>query len=463
MLYSITSMAAVLACLGLLYGALLRRGVDALAHLESEELDRTGRALPWVVPLVAALLGAWLVRRGDRKPPVARATLIAGALAGALSAAVPLSIEALRVGRGGNAVLGLSAIAAVAGALLALPAIAAVRLALERRGKRLLHATAALSAVAGAVLWLLAPPRARPETALASRTPTPKPTWRGTPGEEPPEVKKKQVVADTVDQLAGALERAAHAEIERIVVDAKNQDALRDVFSTIVDKGLYDAMESRLRGLPHDSPALKALVEARPTYGADELNADAIKSIRERRDWEQYPFALIIVPGYTPVKANKPLAVKEIDAAMRRLDLAVEDWQHKGAPYILVSGGSVHPAGTPHNEALAMRDYLLDRKVPPECILVDPFARHSTTNLRNAGRLMRDLGMKNAVIVTGFESSPFDQAFYFSYPILSTFAVRSRRELGFQVGKLRGLDSHRIEFTPAAEVAKVNLFDPLDA
>ena len=210
-------------------------------------------------------------------------------------------------------------------------------------------------------------------------------------------------------------------------------------------------------------PALAALVAARPRYGADELNADALKDIRQRSDWANYPYALLIIPGFTPLKTRQPLSVEDIPAAKQRIECAYDDWKKNLAPYILVSGGAVHPAGTPHNEALSMRDYLLKLGVPAERILVDPFARHSTTNLRNAGRIMREFNLKHALIVTGFESSPFDQAFYFRNPILSTFASRSRRELGFLVGKLNGIDSHHIEFIPADEVATINPYDPLDA
>jgi hypothetical protein len=74
---------------------------------------------------------------------------------------------------------------------------------------------------------------------------------------------------------------------------------------------------------------------------------------------------------------------------------------------VLVSGGSVHPAGTPLNEALMLREYLLDHGASEEQILVEPHARHTTTNLRNAGRMLRSLGLHSALVVTGFESETF--------------------------------------------------------
>ena len=45
-----------------------------------------------------------------------------------------------------------------------------------------------------------------------------------------------------------------------------------------------------------------------------------------------------------------------------------------------------------------MRDYLIERDVPADRILLEPHARHTTTNLRNAGRIMRALGLETGLL-----------------------------------------------------------------
>jgi hypothetical protein len=109
-----------------------------------------------------------------------------------------------------------------------------------------------------------------------------------------------------------------------------------------------------------------------------------------------------------------------------------------------------------------MREYLMELGVSPSRILVDPHTRHTTTNLRNAGRFMLELGISHGLIVTGFESAIFSQAFYLGYPDLSTFLLRCQDELGYAVGELSGVDDHHIAFVPDAACPTPTYHDPLD-
>jgi hypothetical protein len=263
-----------------------------------------------------------------------------------------------------------------------------------------------------------------------------------------------------------ALVRAGDgAELARFILALARAGALREVFASLVDAGHYEAIASLLARAGADSDrALKALADARPDYGVDEMNAATLESIAARTDWDRFRYDFLVVPGFTPLGARRPLTLAEIPVAQQRLELALADFQARGlAPYILVSGGSVHPSGTRNNEALMMRDFLVSRGVPPERILVDPFARHSTTNLRNAGRVMLSTRRVRALIVTGFDGGWFDQAFYFAHPVLSTFRARCRRELGYEVGALERIDEHHVSFRPAPEAMRSNYRDPLDA
>jgi hypothetical protein len=248
----------------------------------------------------------------------------------------------------------------------------------------------------------------------------------------------------------------------RWIVGLNETGGLGDLFSTVIDSGQYEALATLLVRSGDATPALQALAQARPAYGGD-LNAPTLSSMAARSDWDQYKYDFLIVPGFTPLRTLRPLTIAEIPVARQRLDLAIADFRdRKLAPYILVSGGAVHPSGTRNNEAIMMRDYLVQHGVPADRVLVDPFARHSTTNLRNAGRIMLAAHHTRAVIVTGFDGSTFDQAFYFSHPVLSTFNRRCQNELGYSVGALDGVDDHHISFRPAPEVTRPNYRDPLD-
>lgn len=271
-----------------------------------------------------------------------------------------------------------------------------------------------------------------------------------------------RVVAATLLELDEPRQR-----LESLIEHAAEQRLLPALFMWLIGKGLYERLRKALteRGLT-DSPALRRLAEARPGYDKDRLN----RSARTRLATDRTRLAAVggsgfdalIVPGYTPLDAREPLHLSAIPAARRRLDQALADLRAGLAPLVIVSGGSVYPPGTPYNEALMMREYLLGHGASEDQILVEPHARHTTTNLRNTGRMLRDLGLRSAVVVTGFESETFSQAFYLSYPTLSTFRLRCQRELGYSVGELDGMDEHHIAFRPAPEVDTVDYRDPLD-
>ena len=101
--------------------------------------------------------------------------------------------------------------------------------------------------------------------------------------------------------------------------------------------------------------------------------------------------------------------------------------------------------------------------IPDDRIIVDARARHSTTNLRNAGRYMLEHGLSRALVTTSF-----GQDFYFSFPNISTFNHRCRSELGHEVGRLGdvqmsdSIDTAHSWFTPSPDVRRIGIRDPLD-
>lgn len=257
-----------------------------------------------------------------------------------------------------------------------------------------------------------------------------------------------------------------HLLVERYTLPllqvARRGETLPAVFRHIVDDGLYEVMRQHLPrlGSGHDE-LLSDLAEARPSFDEETLNEEALSTLEDSSE-EDYAFDALIVPGFTPLSASRPLGVRDLPAAQKRLDLALALFRHGTAPVILVSGGCVYPAGTPINEALSMREYLLSEGCDESAILVEPYARHTTTNLRNAGRILRRVGRSRGLIVTGFDNPVFSQAFYLSNPTLSTFRERCRRELGYFPGELRAHAENQIAFFPSPDVERRTPHDPWD-
>lgn len=174
-----------------------------------------------------------------------------------------------------------------------------------------------------------------------------------------------------------------------------------------------------------------------------------------RTAWRDYPYTVIVVPGQGPDDAVTRLAA----GGRLRLELAAERYRRGDAPFILVSGGNVHPARTPFFEAIEMKQALIEYyKIPAEAILIDPHARHTTTNLRNAARIIYRYGVpfESPVLVVTDES----QADYIMSQKLDDRNLRETGTLPYK-GKKR-LSPFDIEIRPSVDALQVGLQDPLD-
>jgi len=184
------------------------------------------------------------------------------------------------------------------------------------------------------------------------------------------------------------------------------------------------------------------------------LNVEAFQHARNL-DWSRYRYTAIIVLGagpedlLTPLSARGKLHVKV--AAQRYLDGL--------APFVIASGAAVHPRETGFVEAVEMRRALIERYgVPAHAIVIEPYARHTTTNLRNSARLL--MSMK----------APMDRdALVLSDPRhidaveSSQFIARNQRELGYQPGRIGQRTSpFDIVFRPSPDSARIDPLDPLD-
>ena len=183
-------------------------------------------------------------------------------------------------------------------------------------------------------------------------------------------------------------------------------------------------------------------------------NSAAIKTIPNIQ-WSKYPYSVIVVPGAGPNDPDTALS----EAGRSRTALAAEAYQAGKAPFILVSGGYVHPSQTRFAEALEMKRALLaDYHVPETAILIDPHARHTTTNMRNAAREIYryKIPMNKPALVISNKGQIASIASH-------AFAYRCLKEMGYLPYKIvdRPSDTSLV-FFPEIESLQQDPLDPLD-
>lgn len=184
--------------------------------------------------------------------------------------------------------------------------------------------------------------------------------------------------------------------------------------------------------------------------GENKAALAAIAGVR----FADYPFSAIVVPGLGPVSLDAALS----EGGRLRCDLAKARFDKKLAPLLLVSGGHVHPDRTPYSEALEMKKYLRSLGVPDAAILVDPHARHTTTNLRNAARILLRAGVPadRPLLVT----TDLGQTLYMSG---TGFPKRCREELGYEPWRaFGGLSAFDTCMSPSTRSLYPDPRDPLD-
>ncbi len=169
----------------------------------------------------------------------------------------------------------------------------------------------------------------------------------------------------------------------------------------------------------------------------------------------EYRYSAIVVPGAGSDRPGVPLS----PYGKLRLRVAAARYHAKQAPFVIVSGGYVHPNQTPFNEAFEMKKSLMeDFGVPADAVVIDPHARHTTTNLRNAARLIHRYGLgfeKTALIVTDPGQSAYIENTKFVKRCLDEM-----RHVPF--ASLRRTSEFDLEFRPALEALHVAASDPLD-
>eukprot|EP00727_Mastigamoeba_balamuthi_P007268 m51a1_g3161 hypothetical protein (213) ;mRNA; f:368365-369059 len=139
-------------------------------------------------------------------------------------------------------------------------------------------------------------------------------------------------------------------------------------------------------------------------------------------------------------------------ATKRNLKLAVRELADRHGSVIIVSGGNVHPKNTPYNEAHQMRKYLVGTLgVDPSVVAIDPYARHSVTNVRNIGRFALANGAQRVLLIKVHSAD---------------YAAWDRRavdQLGYSLGSFTETDKpgDTVLYVPSRHVFRVGP-DPLD-
>lgn len=190
----------------------------------------------------------------------------------------------------------------------------------------------------------------------------------------------------------------------------------------------------------------------RPLLGGE--NAAAVSAI-SKTDWAKRPYTALLVFGHGPEDAQSRTGVM----GHIRMRIAAEMFARGLAPFIIVSGGNVHPNRTPFNEAIEMKRLLIEQhRIPADRIVIEPHARHTTTNLRNTARLLLAAGFpvdRPALIVSDDKTIRYIGG--------SELAARNLREMGVQPGAVApGPDRFTLKFTPDPIAFQVEAADPLD-
>jgi hypothetical protein len=183
-------------------------------------------------------------------------------------------------------------------------------------------------------------------------------------------------------------------------------------------------------------------------------NRPALISMKDAH-WKRFHYSAIVVPGDGPNITGISLSPVGIE----RLRLAAYAWHAGTAPYVIVSGGYVHPSRTPYCEAVEMRRYLIEAlSIPENAVLIEPVARHTTTNLRNVSRLIIENAMPlDRPMLVVSDSQQID------YIASEQFKVRNEEELGYQPVKIgKRISGTQLEATPLTVSLYRDAEDPLD-
>jgi hypothetical protein len=268
-----------------------------------------------------------------------------------------------------------------------------------------------------------------------------------------------QVEARGIDHILNTYiggQKPLYPKIDSISFD-KEDPAFHEKVTAIVKKALNkrtDAFYSIPMLLAVEALKLNERDEAvRYEPLTEQENAAAYKSVK-KINWNKYSYSAILIPGLGPEQPG----VKLDPNGAKRCDSAAVRYREGKAPFLVVSGGHVHPNKTPWCEAIEMKKYMVEvLHIPASAIIIEPHARHTTTNLRNTNRLIFRFKMpfkKPVLIVTDAAQNTY---------INGGMKNKVVKELGYTpFSSIKKLSATETEYLPTDDSRQVNPLDPLD-
>jgi len=259
---------------------------------------------------------------------------------------------------------------------------------------------------------------------------------------------------DRILSVYGLGKDPAYKDIDRVSFDV-SKSAYRDLLSAKLKEIKFSGQPLFFE--PTLDFALKLLqVNRRDEAGRYEPleageNKAAVSNLRNIK-WSDYRYSFILVLGSGARDSSRlsPIGAKRAEVAAR---LYLE---HK-APLLIMSGGHVHPMQTPYCEAIEMKKHVMEKfGIPASAILIEPHARHTTTNFRNGSRLALRYRLPLNALVTSSED-------HITYTVGEEFRTRCLKEFGyFPVESIKRVSPVEAEFRPSALSLFFDSRDPLD-
>jgi hypothetical protein len=186
------------------------------------------------------------------------------------------------------------------------------------------------------------------------------------------------------------------------------------------------------------------------TVSANKAAFDRVKSVQ----WNKFKYTVILVPGAGPDILSVALSAE----GMLRCRLAAIQYNNGLAPFIVVSGGKVHPYKTKYCEATEMKKFMMEKlHIPENAIIIDPHARHTTTNMRNTARIIFRYGMP--FNKPGISCTTRGQSTMISMTLIDR-CIKELNEAPYKNG-IR-LSETEVEFYPLIEALHINPTEPID-
>ena len=282
---------------------------------------------------------------------------------------------------------------------------------------------------------------------------------------EPQEMLRKaweqdaKAVNFAIDVYAGRTRKPNYPSIDSISFNIRWKDyhyVVNDYAHTVLEDVKHDrlffspSMDFALRAIEVNDRNRAADYEPMETK-CNKPAYDRIKTIR----WADFKYTVILVPGEGPEVREEPLS----GIGMMRCRVAAYRWKEGLAPFIVVSGGKVHPYRTRFCEAEEMKKYLMETMhVPENVIIMEPHARHTTTNMRNCARLIFRYGMPfDKPCIT---STTNEQSVYITDQEMQD---RCMEELGYSpYANGKRLSETEAEFIPNVQSLQIDADEPMD-